>query len=64
LQINSVDDLEPKWAVDKVLSHSGFKEDSLFEVLWNAGDITWLPFSQIEHLNMLSSYFEVMGSKK
>jgi len=63
-QINSGNDLEPEWAVDKILSHSGSKEDSIFEVLWKAGDVTWLPYNQIEHLNALSAYFEVLEIEK
>jgi hypothetical protein len=63
-QINSGESLEPEWAVDKILSHSGSKKDSLFEVQWKAGDITWLPYNQIEHLNALSAYFEVLGIEK
>jgi hypothetical protein len=63
-QLGSGDDFEPEWAVDKILSHSGSKEDSLFEVLWKAGDVTWLPFNQIEHLNALTVYFEALGIEK
>ena len=39
-QLTLGDDSEGKWAVDKILSHSGSKENSIFEVLWRAGDIT------------------------
>ena len=63
-QISVGDNLEPEWAIDKILSHSGFKEDSLFEVQWKAGDVTWLPYHQIEHLIALSAYFEAMGIEK
>jgi hypothetical protein len=63
-QITSENSTEPEWAVDKILSHSGSKEDALFEVQWKAGDVTWLPYHQIEHLNALSAYFEVMGIEK
>lgn len=60
-QLSIGDDFEPKWAVDKILSHSGSKDDSLFEILWKAGDITWLSYGQVEHLNALTTYFEVLG---
>ncbi|CAA7270581.1 unnamed protein product [Cyclocybe aegerita] len=54
-------DLEREWAVDKILSHSGSWNDSSFEVQWKAGDITWLPFGQIEHLNALKDYLDLLG---
>ncbi|KIM49070.1 hypothetical protein M413DRAFT_59436, partial [Hebeloma cylindrosporum] len=63
-QLGVGDNFEPEWAVDKILSHSGSKEDSLFEILWKAGDITWLTFSQVEHLNALTVYFEALGIDK
>ena len=63
-QINPENSTEPEWAVDKILSHSGSKDDALFEVQWKAGDVTWLPYHQVEHLNALLAYFEVMGIEK
>ncbi len=39
-----------EWAVDKILSHAGSDEKAVFEVKWKAGDVTWLPFSHVEHL--------------
>lgn len=36
-QLNAGDDAEAEWAVDKILSHSGSSQDSVFEVLWKAG---------------------------
>ena len=63
-QLGSEESTDPEWAVDKILSHSGSKDDALFEVQWKAGDVTWLPYHQIEHLNALLAYFEVMGIEK
>jgi len=42
-----------EWVVDKILFYSGSSQDSIFEVLWKAGDITWLLYIQIKHLNTL-----------
>ena len=50
-QLTLGDDSEAEWAVDKILSHSGSKENSIFEVLWRAGDVTWLPYHHVSHLN-------------
>ena len=60
-QLNSGTDSEPEWAVDKILSHSGSSQEAIFEVLWKAGDITWLPYLQIEHLNALKEYLDLQG---
>ncbi|KIM36738.1 hypothetical protein M413DRAFT_56048, partial [Hebeloma cylindrosporum] len=62
-QLNAGDDAESEWAVDKILSHSGSSQDSVFEVLWKAGDITWLPYLQIEHLHALKEYLDLQGAE-
>jgi len=62
-QLNAGDDAEAKWAVDKILSHSGSSQDSVFKVLWKAGDTTWLPYLQIEHLNALKEYLDLQGAE-
>ena len=31
----------------------------MFEILWKAGDITWLPYYQIEHLQVLDAYLDL-----
>ncbi|KAI5986289.1 hypothetical protein EDC04DRAFT_1557970 [Pisolithus marmoratus] len=33
----------------------------MFEILWMAGDKTWLPYDDISHLKALADYFEVIG---
>ncbi|KDQ29992.1 hypothetical protein PLEOSDRAFT_1026991, partial [Pleurotus ostreatus PC15] len=39
-QVFEVDDTDPEWAVEEILSHSGSRENSLFEIAWKSGDIT------------------------
>jgi hypothetical protein len=63
-QIGGEVDPEGEWAVDKILSHSGSKEDSIFEIKWKAGDVTWLPYAEISHLQALPDYLEVLGIDK
>jgi hypothetical protein len=63
-QINPDDDSEGEWAVDKLISHSGSGEDSIFEIKWKAGDITWLPYRFISHLPALSEYLELLGVRE
>lgn len=53
-----------EWAVDKILSHAGSKTDSTFEIKWRSGDITWLPYYQITHLQALTDYLELLGIDK
>ncbi|KIM36974.1 hypothetical protein M413DRAFT_77511, partial [Hebeloma cylindrosporum] len=61
-QIGGEIDPEGEWAVDKILSHYGSKDESMFEIKWKAGDITWLPYAEISHLQALQGYLEVMGA--
>jgi hypothetical protein len=60
-QLNAGNDSDPEWAVNKILSHAGSSHDAIFEVLWKARDITWLPHLQIEHLNALKEYLDLQG---
>ena len=61
------DDNNPKesraieWPVERIQSHSGRKRNALFQVKWKAGDTTWLPYDQVEHLEPLKAYFEALG---
>ena len=52
---------EGEWAIEKILAHSGSAENALFQVQWKAGDITWLPYYQIAHLNALPVYLDLLG---
>ena len=61
-QLNPGSETESEWAVDKIISHSGSRRDAVFEVLWKAGDVTWLPYLQIEHLNALKEYIDLQGA--
>ena len=52
---------EWEWAIEKILAHSGSLENMLFQVQWKAGDVTWLPYNQIVHLNVLPIYLNLLG---
>ncbi|KAG9227856.1 hypothetical protein CCMSSC00406_0008678 [Pleurotus cornucopiae] len=52
---------EPEWAVNRILSHQGSKAKALFKVEWTSGDITWLPYHQVSHLQALETYLEAVG---
>ena len=55
------EDSEGKWAVERILAHSGSGKESMFQVQWKAGDVTWLPHYQIAHLNALPVYLNLLG---
>jgi hypothetical protein len=63
-QVGNTLDAEREWAVDSILSHAGSKTDTIFEIRWKSGDITWLPYYQITHLQALADYFDLLGLKK
>ncbi|KAG6896122.1 hypothetical protein C0992_010197 [Termitomyces sp. T32_za158] len=50
-----------EWPADKIISHAGSKSTAIFEVLWRAGDKTWLPYNQVQELDILSPYLEAQG---
>jgi hypothetical protein len=52
---------EDEWAVEMIRSHAGSGENSVFEILWKSGDITWMPLYQIRHLRALDLYLELLG---
>lgn len=48
-----------EWAIDKILSHAGSRRDSIFEVQWKSGDVTWVPLRDIETTQAISAYLEL-----
>ena len=60
-QIGDGPDTEDEWAVELIRSHAGSRENSIFEILWKSGDVTWMPYYQIRHLQALDTYLELMG---
>ncbi|KAG1759435.1 hypothetical protein EDD22DRAFT_955896 [Suillus occidentalis] len=55
------DEREPEWAVSKIRSHTGAREEAMFEVEWRAGDVTWLPYASVSHLDALNKYLDLLG---
>ena len=60
-QVAVEDHTDDEWAVDFIKSHSGSKSDAIFEVHWKSGDVTWLPYYQITHLQALTDYLDLLG---
>ncbi|KAJ3762975.1 hypothetical protein EV360DRAFT_66606 [Lentinula raphanica] len=53
--------LHNKWSVKQILSHRGSHSDAMFELEWDTGDRTWLPYSKIAHLRQLQDYLQTIG---
>ena len=49
--------------MDSIQSHAGSAENATFEMKWKSGDITWMPYYQIRHLQALDAYFDLLGVK-
>ncbi|KAG1738620.1 uncharacterized protein EDB91DRAFT_1249145 [Suillus paluster] len=60
-QIADFEEVESEWAIDKILTHSGKRADSTFQILWKSGDMTWLSYDQVSDLSALKDYFTVLG---
>jgi hypothetical protein len=60
-QVSGFKDIEHEWAIDKVVANSGKRADTIFEILWKSGDITWLPYDQISESGVLKDYFALQG---
>ncbi|KZV59543.1 hypothetical protein PENSPDRAFT_555063, partial [Peniophora sp. CONT] len=60
-QLPSFNEDGAEWAIDRILSHSGQGTDSMFEVQWTTGDVTWATYHEMKGLNCLDEYFEAMG---
>ena len=60
-QLGNSPETEGEWAVDRILSHASSKSNSIFEVKWKTGDVTWLPYYQVAHLQALTDYLDLLG---
>ncbi|KAF9486903.1 hypothetical protein BDN71DRAFT_1405491, partial [Pleurotus eryngii] len=63
-QISGVESQGKEWAIKDIRSHSGKSTESVFEIEWASGDVTWLPYQEIKHLHALERYLEVAGVDK
>jgi len=60
-QIADFGETEGEWAVDHIVAHSGTRSNALFQIKWKSGDLTWLPYDKIDHLDALRDYFKAIG---
>jgi len=52
-----------EWEVDRILSHTGRGSETLFQLKWKSGDITWARLADVKHLVAYSDYMEAMGAE-
>jgi hypothetical protein len=50
-----------EWSVDRIISHCGRGKSAEFEVQWSTGDITWMPYFDVKHLQAFDEYCEALG---
>ncbi|KJA14722.1 hypothetical protein HYPSUDRAFT_100361, partial [Hypholoma sublateritium FD-334 SS-4] len=60
-QLEAGSDAEHEWAVDRILGHSGRAAEAYFRIQWKAGDVTWLPYSKVHHLNAFKEYLDLQN---
>ncbi|KAF8831165.1 hypothetical protein HHX47_DHR1000004 [Lentinula edodes] len=60
-QVADFGETEGEWAIDHIVTHSGTRMNALFQIKWKSGDLTWLPYHQVDHLDALGDYFEAIG---
>jgi hypothetical protein len=60
-QVAEFGDDEQEWAADRILSHCGRGTDSVFEVLWKPGDISWLNYDSIKNLPIFQTYLDLQN---
>ena len=56
--------MEPKankWAAEQIVAHRRTKTNTMFEVLWKAGDKSWMTYDQVKELNLIVPYLELLG---
>ena len=60
-QVAELEDKDGEQAIDHIVSHSGSRENALFEVLWKFRDKMWVPSSEIAALPAVAAYLELQG---
>ncbi|KAG6859831.1 hypothetical protein C0995_003308, partial [Termitomyces sp. Mi166 len=53
-----------EWAAEHIVVHHGTQTNAMFEVLWKAGDKSWMNYEQVRELDLLTPYLELLGLEK
>jgi hypothetical protein len=57
------DDDSGEWVIDRIASHVGSGRTATFEVIWRAGDRTWVEYDRIKRVPGLLDYLELQGAE-
>ena len=60
---NLSDNTTTDHVVQRICTHSAGGTRSWFEVQWQSGDKTWLPYHEVQHLAALDAYLENQGAR-
>jgi hypothetical protein len=62
-QVRDFDDkeLQREYVIERILDHVGSGCEVCFKIKWKDGDIIWLPYHKISHLNTVMEYLEAIG---
>lgn len=60
-QITHLNDNADNQIAQRVTTHIASGIRAWFEIEWQSGDRTWLPYHQVKHLSALDSYLENLG---
>jgi hypothetical protein len=63
-QLGNQDTPDGEWAVERIERYVGSKADAKFQVKWKSGDVTWIPYYQVQHLDALEAYLKLQGVGK
>jgi hypothetical protein len=63
-QVADFGDIESsEWVVSSIASHVGSGRTATFEVIWKAGDRTWLEYDRVKALPIFNEYLELQGTE-
>jgi hypothetical protein len=60
-QLENGPKVEEEWAVKEILFHHGMQGDTIFEIKWKTGDITWLLSHEVSHIQAFKNYLDAQG---
>jgi transposase InsO family protein len=60
-QLGLAEQMEGEWSISHLRSHRNSGTKAIFEVEWTSGDITWLPYRDVQNWTALHDYLETLG---
>jgi hypothetical protein len=60
-QLGDGPNIDREWAIEKIRSHYGSGTETIFEVEWKSGDVTWMSHSQIKNTPAVEDYLKLLN---